>query len=129
MDELDRRATRDSFVSGGTARTVNRVRRAQAQRRPQPFPAGLEQMAGRLTQKSVVGGHSVAQADLDPFQVLGQRCESHLVEEVVGHGGLASASRGALGRSPHGRSQARATPVRTSTRHLAGLVSRPRSAW
>jgi hypothetical protein len=57
-------------------------------------------VTGGLAQEPIVGGHCVAQASLDAFEVSGERCESHLVEEVVGHDGLASASLGALGRSP-----------------------------
>ena len=100
VHELDRRAAGDGVVGGGRARAVDRVGRAQDERRAQPLAAGREQVAGGLAEESVVGGHGVAQPDLDAFEVSGERCESHLVEEVAGHSGLASASLGASWPQP-----------------------------
>ena len=59
------------------------------------LPPGGEQVAGDLAEEPVVGGDGVAEADLDPSEVAGQRRESHLVDEVAGQGCLASASLGA----------------------------------
>ena len=100
MHELDRRAAGDRVIGRRCVRAVNRVRGGQAQGRAETLAAGREQVARGLTEESVVGGHGVTQSGFDPLEVLGERCESHLFEEVAGHGGLASASLGAPGPQP-----------------------------
>jgi hypothetical protein len=49
-------------------------------------------VAGGLAEETVVGGDGVAEPNLDSSEVEGQRCESHLIEEVAGQCCLASAS-------------------------------------
>ncbi len=83
-------------ADAAAVRAGHRVRGAEAERGTEPLAAGGQQVAGRLAEEPVVGRDRGAQADLDTVEVGGERCESHLVEEVVGHGCLASASVGAF---------------------------------
>ena len=59
---------------------LRRVPGAQGERRPQPFAARREQMAGDVAEQPVVGGDGFTEPGFDAYEVVLKRRDPHFVE-------------------------------------------------
>jgi hypothetical protein len=57
-----------------------RITRTECERRPEPFPARTEQVAGDVAEEPVVGGDGLAEPGLDAYEVVLKRRNPHFGE-------------------------------------------------